>query len=235
MFCKIIAFKNCDKFIRKQLCQSLVFNKVISWKVSQNLQTTCGRVSFYNKALGSKHNINIKLFKSLHFFNASLITKFDFFHHLHIVLLLITEKSGNCFHFVNNISNVGSFGDVLQKNPSKSKKTRISAQNCQSRWIFFLDLVLKQTKRVSRILKICCFINCSNNAIFKMIHYEVLPTEYIILVILLVNIFVKIRSVKSLNLNSISVSLLRVKFWKKFSVPLRLKHYLFIKYLITGC
>ena len=46
------------------------------------------------------------------------------------MLLLITGKSGKCFHSANIISNVGNSGDRLQKN-SKSNKTRIFAKICQ--------------------------------------------------------------------------------------------------------
>ena len=52
----------------------------------------------------------------------------NYLYYLRKVLLLITGKSGNCLHSINIISN----------------ETRIFAQSCQGRWIFFIDFELEQ-------------------------------------------------------------------------------------------
>ena len=46
-----------------------------------------------------------------------------FLHHLPSALLLTTENSSNCLHFVNIISNIGSCGDGLRKkNQSRTRQ-----------------------------------------------------------------------------------------------------------------
>ena len=61
-------------------------------------------------------------------------------HDLHNVLLLITGKSGNCFHSNNIIFNFTIRGDGLRKN-LKSNETRTFGESCQSLFIFFLEQV----------------------------------------------------------------------------------------------
>lgn len=67
----------------------------------------------------------------------------SFLHHLLSRPLLITGKSGNCFHTVNIMSNVVSCGNSLKKN---EKVNKIRIRNRQGRWALFLDLWRKFKK-----------------------------------------------------------------------------------------
>ena len=81
------------------------------------------------------------------------------------MILLMIGISGNCLGSANIISNVGFV--VMRKKTSKSDKTKIFAQSCQRRWIFFLDLelffILKLLSElyhwVEKTEKLCLFIH----------------------------------------------------------------------------
>ena len=87
--------------------------------------------------------MNITLLIHLYFFIAQLTTKSKVFARFTQGVFTFNRMSGNCLHFANIIYNASSFGDGLWKN-SKSNETRIFAQRCPGRRIFFIDLELKQ-------------------------------------------------------------------------------------------
>ena len=83
----------------------------------------------FNKAVGWRHNINIKSLIQLHFFLLRRSQQNQrFLHHLYILFLLMTRKSSTCLHSANIIFNLGSFGDDLWKN-LKTKRDKILLQD----------------------------------------------------------------------------------------------------------
>ena len=141
MLCKINVLKIFEKFTGRHMCRSLVFNKVAGWNISQNSrENSCAVAEFLFKLQAEKNTQNsqgnicagvsflIKLqaggtisisncWYTCIFYCTSYnkIQAFCTIFFTPSVLLLITEKSSNCLHSVNIISNVVSCGDVLRK------------------------------------------------------------------------------------------------------------------------